>query len=156
MVQCQESTEENVLIFNSGNLRQLLGEGRFYSGTWGLSRKKFIFQEEKDKYHMISLYVEYKIWHKWTYLWNRNKLTDIENRFVVTKGGLGGGKDWEFGIDRCKLLYIEWINKALLYSIGNYIQYSVINHNGKEYIKKNVYICTTESLCCTVEINTTL
>ena len=28
--------------------------------------------------------------------------------------------------------YIEWIhNKALLYSTGNYIQYPVINHNGK-------------------------
>ena len=23
-------------------------------------------------------------------------------------------KDWEFGISRCKLFYIEWINKALL------------------------------------------
>ena len=27
-------------------------------------------------------------------------------------------------------------NKVLLYSTGNYIQYPVINHNGKEYIKK--------------------
>ena len=25
-------------------------------------------------------------------------------------------------------LYIEWINKVLLYSTGNYIQYPVINH----------------------------
>ena len=35
--------------------------------------------------------------------------------------------------------------------------YSVINHNGKEYLK-NVYIYVlniTESLCCTAEINTT-
>ena len=41
---------------------------------------------------------------------------------------------WEFGISRCKLLYIEWINnKVLQYSTGNYIQYPVINHNGKEY-----------------------
>ena len=48
--------------------------------------------------------------------------------------------DWEFGISRCKLFYIERIkNKALLCSIGNYIQYPVINHNGKEY-EKNVYI----------------
>ena len=46
----------------------------------------------------------------------------------------GGGIEWEFGVSRCKLLYIEWINnKALLYSIGNYIQYPVINHNEKEY-----------------------
>ena len=48
--------------------------------------------------------------------------------------------DWEFGISRCKLLYIEWItNKVLLYSTENYIQYPVINHNGKEYEKE--YIC---------------
>ena len=48
------------------------------------------------------------------------------------------GKNWEFGISRCKLfLYIEWINnKVLLYSTGNYIQYPVINHNGKEYEKE--------------------
>ena len=25
-------------------------------------------QKEKDKYQMISLYVESKIWYKWTYL----------------------------------------------------------------------------------------
>ena len=61
---------------------------------------------------------------------------------MVAKGeGSGGGMDWEFGISRCKLLYIGWINKmVLLYSIGNYIQYSVINHNGKEYEKEYIYI----------------
>ena len=58
-----------------------------------------------------------------------------ENRLVVTKEeGSGGGMDWEFGISRWKLLYLEWINnKVLLYSTGNYIQYPVVNHNGKEY-----------------------
>ena len=52
---------------------------------------------------------------------------------MVTKGeGCGRGKDWEFGISRYKLLYIRWINnKVLLYNTGNYIQYLVINHNGK-------------------------
>ena len=70
-------------------------------------------------------------------------------------GGVGGGRDWEFGISRCTLLYIEWINnKVLLYSTGNCSQYPVINHNGKEYEKEYIYI--TESLCCTPEINTTL
>ena len=35
------------------------------------------------------------------------------------------------------LIYIGWINsKVLLYSTGNYIQYLVINHNGKEYEKE--------------------
>ena len=33
------------------------------------------------------------------------------------------GTDWEFGVGRCKLLHLEWINnKVLLYSTGNYIQ----------------------------------
>ena len=60
---------------------------------------------------------------------------DIENRLVVAKGeGVGGGMEWEVEVSRCKLVYIEWINnKALLYSTENYIQYSLINHNGKEY-----------------------
>ena len=30
--------------------------------------------------------------------------------------------EWEFGINGYKLLCIEWINKVLLYSTGNYIQ----------------------------------
>ena len=76
---------------------------------------------------------------------------------VAKGGGRVGGKDWEFGISRCKLVYIGWINnKVLLYSTGNYIQYPVINHNGKEYEKEYIYICITESLCYTAEINTTL
>ena len=52
------------------------------------------------------------------------------------QGGWGGGRgmDWEFGVGRCKLLYLEWINiKELTYSTGNYTEYPVINHNGREY-----------------------
>ena len=37
-------------------------------------------------------------------------------------------------------IYIEWINKVLLCSTGNYIQYPVINHNGKEYEKECIYM----------------
>ena len=49
--------------------------------------------------------------------------------------------DWGFGVSRCKLLYTGWINnKVLLYSTENYIQYPVINHNGKEYEKECVYV----------------
>ena len=48
--------------------------------------------------------VESKIWHKWTYLQKRNRLTNIENRLVVAKEeGDGGGMDWEFGVSRYKL-----------------------------------------------------
>ena len=55
--------------------------------------------------------------------------------FPRGKGGKGG-KGWEFGISKCKLLYIGWINKKVsLCSTGNYIQYPVMNHNRKEYEK---------------------
>ena len=72
----------------------------------------------------------------------QKRLTDIKNRLVVAKGmGSGGGMDWELGVSRCKILYTEWINyKVLLYSTGNYIQYPMINHNGKEYKKECIYM----------------
>ena len=65
-----------------------------------------------------------------SYLQNGNKLTDAENRCMVAKG-IGGGeeRDWKLGIGRCKLLHLEWMkNKVLMCSIGNYIQYHIINH----------------------------
>ena len=84
-------------------------------------------------------------------------LPGIKNLWLPRGRGSGRGMDWEFGVSRCKLLYIEWINnKVLLYSTGNHIHYPVINHNGKEYEKQCIYIYITESLCCIAEINTTL
>ena len=61
---------------------------------------------------------------------------------MVAKGkGVGGGMEWKVGISRCKLLYMEWINnKILLYGTGNSIQYPVINHNAKDYLKKCIYM----------------
>ena len=70
---------------------------------------------------------------------NRNRLRDRE-RTCSCQGGTGGGMDWEFGISTCQVLHKEWINnKVLLHSTKNSIQYSVINHNGKN-MKKNVYM----------------
>ena len=35
-------------------------------------------------------------------------------------GGGGSGINWEFGVNRCKLLHLGWISKEiLLYSTGN-------------------------------------
>ena len=87
--------------------------------------------------------MESKIRYKSTYLGNKNRLTDLENRLVVAKWEGGRGrKEWEFGISRCKLLYIEWINnKVLLYSTGYYVQYPLISHNGKEYEEEYIYVC---------------
>ena len=67
------------------------------------------------------------------------------------EGWGGSGMDWEFGVRRCQLLRIEWINNTvLLNSTGNYIQSPGTDHDGKEYI----YI--SKSLCCKAEINLTL
>ena len=66
----------------------------------------------------------------------------------------GGGRDklgvWDQQIQTTT--YKIDNNKVLLYSTGNYIQYLVMNYNGKES-KKKIYIYITESLCCTAEIN---
>ena len=78
-----------------------------------------------------------------TAIQNRNRhreqtnIIDLENRLVVAKGKRAGEQiEWEIGVSRCKLLYLEWINnKVLLYSTENYIQYPMIDHNGREYKK---------------------
>ena len=57
-------------------------------------------------------------------------------------------------LSRCKLVYIEGINKVLLYSTGTYIQYPGINHDEKNM--KKLCMCITESLYWTAEINITL
>ena len=77
-----------------------------------------------------------KIWHKWTHLWKRNRLTVIENKHMFTKEVSGEWINWKFWISRYELLYVKYINsKDLPYSTGNYSQYPLINHKGKEYEK---------------------
>ena len=48
---------------------------------------------------------------------------DLEKRLVVAEGEReGSGVNWEFEINRCKLLHLEWVrNEILPYSIGNSI-----------------------------------
>ena len=83
-----------------------------------------VSQKEKDKYDITSM---------WNLKHDTNELiyeTDSQTQItdLWLPSGRAGGRwmDREFGISRCKLLYIEWINnKVLLYSTGNYIQYSV-------------------------------
>ena len=51
-------------------------------------------KSEKDNTICYHLFVESKNKqnrYKWTYLQNRNRLTDIENNLLVTKGDEGGG-----------------------------------------------------------------
>ena len=71
---------------------------------------------------------------KRTYLQNRNRLTNIENRPQVAQEERGGkAMEWEVGVSTYKLLYMEWMNnKVLLYSRETHMQYPMIKHNGKE------------------------
>ena len=48
-------------------------------------------------------FVSVILWYKWNYPWNRNRLTDIENKLVVAKE-VGGwsGMDWKFEFSRGK------------------------------------------------------
>ena len=94
--------------------------------------------------------MSYDITYVWNLKYDKNELfyetetfTDIENKYVVIKGErCGEGIDWEFGISRCKLVYIKWRNnKVLLYNTGNCICYPMINQNAQEY-DKNVCIYT--------------
>ena len=103
--------------------------------------------ERKTNIIQHHLHVEPKIWYKSTYLWNKNRLTDIENRLAVAKGkGVGEGR-----IGSLELAGTN--NKVLLYSTENYIQYPVTNHNGKECEREYTHVHITES-CCTEKINT--
>ena len=42
-------------------------------------------KETNTVWYQLLIYVESKIWYKWTYLWNRNRLTDVENTLVVVE-----------------------------------------------------------------------
>ena len=69
--------------------------------------------------------------------------TDLQTQRTdlwLPRGKRGGrGREWEFGIRKSKILNIGWINKILLYRTGNYIQYPVTSHNGKNYEKDYTY-----------------
>ena len=57
------------------------------------SHTKWSKSERKTSYTMwYHLCVESKIWHKWTFLQNRNRITDIENRPVVAKVEVWNGQ----------------------------------------------------------------
>ena len=89
-------------------------------------------------------------------IYNRNRVTDVENKPMVTKGEREGNKlgDWD---DISTLLYIKQItNKNLLYSTGNSTQYSVMTYirmESKKGVDIGMYM--TDSLCCIAETSTT-
>ena len=49
------------------------------------------------------------------------KIMDLEKRLILAKAeGEGVGMNWEVGVNRCKVLPLEWVsNEILLYRTGN-------------------------------------
>jgi len=97
---------------------------KYFNITIYLDLKMIILSEIRQREMNViwcHLHVESMKWYKWTYLQNKNRLTDIENKVIVTKGEKGFGRNkLEFGIDRYKQLNIKQINnKVLLYKIFN-------------------------------------
>ena len=78
------------------------------------------------------LYVESKIWHKWTYLWDRNQIYRQREQTCGGQGGWSQGRDaLGPGVSRWTIIENRW---------GNYIQYSVINHKEIKYEKIYIYL----------------
>ena len=67
---------------------------------------------KSDRERQISYDITY-MWnlkkksYKWTYLQNGNRVTDVENKLMVTKGKRRGGINWEIGMDIYTQLYVE-------------------------------------------------
>ena len=63
-----------------------------FLATW-VDLENIILGEVRTKTNIIwyHLYVQNKIWYKWTDLQHRNILTDIENKLTVIKVDSGGG-----------------------------------------------------------------
>ena len=92
-----------------------------------VSEKKY-FQVRKRKTNTIY-------YHMWNLSGKQKWTQGRREQTSVCQGGRRWGRAG-LGVWGYKLLYVEWINnKVLPYSTGNYIQYPVINHNGKEYEK---------------------
>ena len=107
-----------------------MDEPRDYHTKWRKSGK--------DNHHMISLICRiYNMAQR-----NLSAKQETHGHTEQTWGCQGLGMRlgvWD-SVD-AKLLYLWWINnKVLMYSTGNYIQYPVINHKGKEYEKECIYV----------------
>ena len=72
---------------------------------------------KSDRQRQISWYhlsVESKVWYKWAYLQFRNRLTDTENKMVVTKIGEAGKRwNWEGILATVVDILVIWVNLSI-------------------------------------------
>ena len=64
-----------------------------FAATWmdlEISILSKSYREKQISYDITYMW-NLKKWYKWTYLQNRNRHTDTENKLMVTKGKCGGG-----------------------------------------------------------------
>ena len=85
--------------------------------------------EKEKQISYINAYVwNLEKWYRLSYLQNRNRNTNVENKRMES-GGIGGRMNWEIAIDIYALLIfcIKWItNENLFRSSGNPTQCSVV------------------------------
>ena len=104
-------------------------------------------KSEKDKYYMVSFTCGIKKkWYNWTYLQNRNSLTDIKNKLMVTKGEMRGRDKSEWWNEHTHTTIYKIDNQqGILYSTVNSIQYSVIPPqvmlSGKKWLTSKFCAC---------------
>ena len=110
-----------------------------FAATWmqlEITMLSEVSQKKKDKYHMIPLIGGIQNTAQMNLATKQKQTHRHGEQTCDLKQGVWEGRrmDWDFGVGRCKLLHIEWINnKVLLYSTGNEIQSPWINHHGKQY-----------------------
>ena len=117
--------------------------------------------ERKKKVSYINAYMWNLEKYRWPHLQSRSRDTDVENKYMdIMQESGGSGRGWETEIDIYTLLKVrlKWMtNENLLYSLGNSTWCSVVTKMGKKSKKEgNMCIHIADSLCCPVEINTTL
>ena len=72
----------------------------------GPYRVKYVRKKKQISY--INTYVwKLKTWYRLSYLQSRTRNTDVENKFMDTKGERESGVNWEIGIDIYTLLCVK-------------------------------------------------
>jgi len=106
-----------------------------------------VSQKEKEKYHMISLILVSNIQHKWTFPQKRKLWTWRIDLWLPRVGE--SGRDWDRGVNRCKLLLLEWINNEILLCSW---ELCLNTYSGAQQWEKKlcIHVCVTGAPCCTI------